>query len=71
MMSSIPTDLINAGSFLSASLLFHLDSPEDYLHSSHDLQGSSLITSEKLIEVKKTIVLKYAWEEEDDGVAVC
>ena len=34
---SIPTDLINAGSFLSASLLFHLDSPEDYLHSSHDL----------------------------------
>ena len=37
VMPSIPTDLKNAGRFLSASLIFHLDALELYLHSSHPL----------------------------------
>ena len=36
VVPSIPTDLINnAGKFLSASLIFHFVTLEDYLHSSY------------------------------------
>lgn len=68
VMLSIPTGLKNAGIFLSASLIFHLDELESYLHSSHPLLHSSFLTSGKLIEMRKTFVLKCAWEEEYDGV---
>ena len=68
VMPIIPAGLINAGRFLSASLIFHLDTLEDYLHPSHPLMNSSFLASEKLMEMKKSIILKYVWEEEDDGV---
>ena len=68
MRPSIPTGLKNAGRFLSASLIFHLNALELYLHSSHPLLHSSFLTSDKLMEMRKSIVLKYAWEEEDDGI---
>ena len=65
VMPSIPTGLKNAGRFLSASLIFHLDTLESYLHSSHPLLHSSFLTTDKLMEMRNSIVLKYAWEEED------
>ena len=67
-MPSTPTGLINAGRFLSASLIFHLDALGDYLHPSHPLLNSSFLSSEKLMEMKTSIILKYVWEVEDDGV---
>ena len=66
-MPSIPTGLKNAGRMLSASLIFHLDALELYLHSSHPLLYSSFLTCDNLMEMRKSIVLKYAWEEKGDG----
>ena len=52
-MSSIPIDLIDAGRCLSPSLILFC------IH---------FMTSETLMKMRRTNVLKYAQEEEDDGV---
>ena len=68
-MPGTPTGLKNSGRFLSASLIFHSDALELYLHSSYPLLHSSFLTSDKLMEMRKSIVLKYVWEEDDnDGI---
>ena len=63
---SLPSGLMSAGRFLSACLLFHLDFLQGFLSPSHPLLLVSFFTSKKLAEMKKSIIVKYAWEEDDD-----
>ena len=68
MLPSIQIGLNNTGRFLSVSL-FYFYILEDYFDSSHPLLLTSFMTSEKLIDMRQSIVLTYA-SKKDKGLVL-
>ena len=66
MFPGLPSGLKNAARFLSASLLFHLDMLKKYIKPTHPLFLSSFMTSDRLISMQEKIVVRYAWNEDED-----
>jgi hypothetical protein len=62
----LPSGLKNAARFLSASLLFHLDMLKKYIKPTHPLFLSSFMISDRLISMQEKIVVRYAWNEDED-----